>query len=511
MLKTGFYTTKPANNSALVVLIANKAGKAVIESNASDFDKKVKMALSSAIKASANFTGKARQSLILTGIAGAEVDHIVLLGVGNAKECSLTDIEAFGSVVVRTLKMHKISQASILLDSFDGHSNQSFAAHMAYGAVLEDYSFDQYKTKSKSKGKDKVEIKKLDFILSEVAEAKKLFTPLQKIAEGVFLTRDLVTEPANVLYPESFAARAKKELTPMGVKVQILTDKHMEKLGMGSLLSVGQGSARPSRMVIMQYDGLPKTASAKQKQPIAFVGKGVTFDTGGISLKPAAGMDKMKWDMGGAGTVTGLIKALAGRKAKVNVIGVIALAENMPSSTATRPGDVVTSMSGQTIEVLNTDAEGRLVLADALWHTQEKFKPKVVIDLATLTGAIIVALGHEYAGIFSNDEELPKQIAEAGEAVDEKAWHMPMCKAWDKAIDSPIADIQNIGGASTGAGSATAAAFLQRFIKKGTAWAHIDIAGMAWADKDRPTVPKGGTGYGVRLLDTLVKTHYEGK
>ena len=376
---------------------------------------------------------------------------------------------------------------------------------MAYGAVLENYSFNKYKSdKDKSK-----QPKNLSFVLAEATKAKKQFQELEKIVEGVFFTRDLVTEPANIIYPESFAARVKKELTPLGVKVQILTEKQMEKLGMGALLSVGQGSAKPPRLVVMQYNGAPKSASAEAKKPIAFVGKGVTFDTGGISLKPSAGMDKMKWDMGGAGAVVGAMKALAGRGAKVNVVGVVGLAENMPSSKASRPGDVVQSMSGKTIEILNTDAEGRLLLSDALWYTQEKFNPKLVIDLATLTGAIIVALGHEYAGVFTNSNDIAEQLSEAGEEVGEKTWHMPMCKSWDKAIDSPIADIQNIAGSTVGAGSATAAAFLQRFIKDDVKWAHIDIAGMAWADKAIPTVPKGGSGYGVRLLDNFVRKYFE--
>jgi len=288
----------------------------------------------------------------------------------------------------------------------------------------------------------------------------------------------------------------------------------MRKLGMGALLGVGQGSARESQLLLMRWNGAGGRGKGKGKgkgkaaRPVAFVGKGVTFDTGGISIKPAANMEDMKWDMGGAGVVIGLMRALAGRKAKVDAVGVCGLVENMPSGTAQRPGDIVTSMSGQTIEVINTDAEGRLVLADALWYTQEKYNPRAIIDLATLTGAIIIALGHEYAGLFANDDKLAENLTAAGTAVGEGVWRLPMGEAYDKAIDSDAADVKNVGNRA--GGSITAAQFLLRFIKKGTPWAHLDIAGVAWASKAKPTVPKGGTGFGVRLLDRLVADHFEG-
>ena len=309
-----------------------------------------------------------------------------------------------------------------------------------------------------------------------------------------------MSEPPNVLYPESLANRC-KELSKLGVKVQILGEAQMKRLGMGALLGVGQGSIRESKMVIMQWDG-----GAAKDQPVAFVGKGVTFDTGGISLKPGAGMEDMKWDMGGSGVVIGLMKALAGRKAKANVVGVVGLVENMPDGNAQRPGDIVTTMSGQTIEILNTDAEGRLVLADALHYTIDRFAPKFVVNLATLTGAIIISLGSEYAGMFSNNDQLCDRLSSAGEQVSEKVWRMPMGDAYDKMINSQVADMQNIGGRS--GGSITAAQLLQRFVGK-TAWAHLDIAGVTWSKKDAPTVPKGGTAFGVRLLDRLVSNHYE--
>jgi leucyl aminopeptidase len=292
-----------------------------------------------------------------------------------------------------------------------------------------------------------------------------------------------------------------RQLSKLGVKVEVLGEKQMEKLGMGALLGVGQGSRCESQIVVMQWNG-----GRKSQKPVAFIGKGVTFDTGGISLKPAAGMGDMKWDMGGAGTVSGLMKALAGRKAKVNAVGLIGLVENMPDGNAQRPGDIVTSMSGKTIEVLNTDAEGRLVLADVLWYCQDRFKPTAMIDLATLTGAIIVGLGHEYAGMFSNDDALSKQLSAAGEAVDEKVWRLPLHEAYDKLLKSDAADMKNIGGRD--AGSITAAQFLQRFVND-VPWVHLDIAGMAWSNKVADVVPKGGTGYGVRLLDRLVQDMYE--
>jgi leucyl aminopeptidase len=305
-----------------------------------------------------------------------------------------------------------------------------------------------------------------------------------------------------VIYPDSYAKECKKHLEKLGVKVEVLGEAQMKKLGMGSLLGVGQGSRKESKLVVMHWMGGKKT-----DKPVAFVGKGVTFDTGGISIKPSANMGDMKYDMGGSGTVVGLMKALAGRKAKANVIGVIGLVENMPDGDAIRPGDVLTSMSGQTIEVLNTDAEGRLVLADALWYTQDRFKPKFMIDLATLTGAIVVTLGDTRAGLFSNNDDLCEQLNKAAEATNENLWRLPMGEEYDKQINSEIADMQNIG-TERQAGSITAAQFLQRFVND-VPWAHLDIAGVAWDGKGKTTGPKGATAYGVRLLDNLVAENYE--
>jgi leucyl aminopeptidase len=375
------------------------------------------------------------------------------------------------------------------------------AASVAMGAALKSYRFDRYRTTEKEDDKPKVE--RIAIAVADAARAKAAFAPMQAVADGVFLTRDLVSEPPNVLTPVECAERC-RALTKLGVEVEILGPKEMRKLGFGALLGVAQGSAQEPRMVVMKWMG---AARGKKGKPIAFIGKGVTFDTGGISIKPAGGMEDMKWDMAGAGTVIGLMAALAGRRAKADVVGLVGLVENMPSGTAQRPGDVVTSASGQTIEVINTDAEGRLVLADVIHHCIEKFDPRFMVDLATLTGAIIIALGHEHAGLFSNDDTLAARIEAAGRATGETAWRMPLGEAYDKQIKSDIADMKNVGGRP--GGSITAAQFIQRFVQ-GRPWAHLDIAGTAWSSKDTATAPKGATAYGVRLLDRLVAEHYEG-
>jgi leucyl aminopeptidase len=334
--------------------------------------------------------------------------------------------------------------------------------------------------------------------------AERGYGALEKTVDAIYFTRDLVSEPGNVIYPETLAAQA-KTLEQLGVDVEILDEAAMRKLGMGALLGVAQGSARPPRLVVLQWRGAGE--GERETAPLAFIGKGVTFDTGGISIKPAAGMGEMKWDMAGSAVVIGLMRLLAARHAHINAVGVVGLVENMPSGTAQRPGDIVTSMSGQTIEVLNTDAEGRLVLADALWYCQDRFKPRLMIDLATLTGAIVVALGHHHAGLFANDEELATRLIEAGKAVGEEVWRLPLAEVYDRDIDSDAADVKNIASGRA-AGSIVAAQFLQRFVDK-VPWAHLDIAGMAWSSKDAPTVPKGATAFGVRLLDRFVADYYE--
>ncbi len=449
-------------------------------------------ALAKAIKGS-TFKGKAGQSLQLLAPANTDLSRIIVFGIGKEAEFDVIAAQKLGgNVTVRALSTGE-KDVTVLFDM------EGMACDFATGAMLRDYRFDKYRTTETKE--DKPVLKSIAIAARDHKEAKKEFDSAKKVVEGVFFTRDLVSEPANVLYPESFMKEV-SALEKLGIEIDVLDEKEMKKLGMGALLGVAQGSAHKPYMVVMRWNG-----GKKKDAPVAFVGKGVTFDTGGISIKPAAGMEDMKFDMGGAGVVSGLMKALAGRKAKANVVGIIGLVENMPSSTAQRPGDVVTSMSGQTIEVINTDAEGRLVLCDALTYVQEKYDPKLIVDLATLTGAIIIALGHENAGLFSNNDELSTQITNAGLAVNETVWRLPLSKAYDSQIKSDIADMKNVGGRP--AGSITAAQFLQRFITKDRPWAHLDIAAMAWATKDSEVTPKGGTGYGVRLLDRFVADNYE--
>ena len=447
------------------------------------------------------FKGRPDEQLGILAPPGIDASRILLIGLGKADSLDALTLQAVGGRVATALNAAGEQGATVAVDEIAGArlGTGEMAAHMALGARLRSYRFDKYRTREKPE--QKPTLKRLTFALDDPASAKKASDPLERIAEGVVLTRDLVSEPANVIYPESLADRAKK-LADLGVEVEVLGEKQMKKLGMGALLGVGQGSAHESQLVIMQWRG----ASDAKQRPIAFVGKGVTFDTGGISIKPAQGMEEMKWDMAGAGTVIGLMHALAARKAKVNALGIAGLVENMPSGTAQRPGDIVTSLSGQTIEVINTDAEGRLVLADALWYCQEQFKPQAIVDLATLTGAVIIALGHVHGGLFSNNDTLAERLVAAGKATGEPLWRLPLAEAYDKQINSDAADMKNVGGRT--AGSITAAQFLQRFVKD-TPWAHLDIAGMAWSDKDAPTVPKGATAFGVRLLERLVAEHYE--
>ncbi len=445
---------------------------------------------------SGRFTGASASHLNVLAPAGVDADAVLLVGAGEAEKFNDLAVEAYAASAYAAVKMS--GQETLSIDAT--HLTADQAARAAFAVRLASYRFDKYRTTLKDEKKPS--IKTVRIITENPVAAEAAFGPLSAVADAVFFSRDLVSEPANILYPAEFARRV-KELEALGAKVEILGEAEMEKLGMGSLLGVGQGSVRESQLAVIQWNG-----GKEGEQPIAFVGKGVCFDTGGISIKPAEGMEEMKWDMGGAAAVAGLMHALAGRKAKVNAVGVLGLVENMPDGNAQRPGDVVTSMSGQTIEVLNTDAEGRLVLADALWYTQDRFKPKFMIDLATLTGAIIISLGLEYAGVFTNSDELAEGIAAAGPKVGEKTWRMPIPAEYDRHIDSPIADMKNMGNGRAG-GSITAALFLQRFTN-GTPWAHIDIASTAWAKgSTNPTVPDGAVGYGVRLLDQLVADKYE--
>ncbi|HEX9769471.1 MAG TPA: leucyl aminopeptidase [Kiloniellales bacterium] len=498
-MKITFSALRLPKVGALAVLVAAD-GKLL--SSGKELDKTTGGALSRAMKAN-DFKGKKDELLDLLAPSGLDNSRLLLVGVGEPKKLKSRDLQAIGGAIVGHMDSVGETQAAVAVDTVgrDKKAAAASAGHLAYGARLQSYRFDQYKTKKKPDLKKPLE--KLTILAEDAAAARRVFAPLDKVAAGVHFTRDLVSEPANVIFPKSLVQRA-RQLQKLGVKVRALGVAEMKKLGMGALLGVGQGSANESQLLILEWDG---TTGGRGGRPIAFVGKGVTFDTGGISIKPAAGMEEMKWDMGGAGVVIGLFHALAGRKARVHAVGVCGLVENMPSGTAQRPGDIVTSMSGQTIEVLNTDAEGRLVLADALWYVQDKYRPKAIVDLATLTGAIIVALGHEHAGLFSNNDELAERLTAAGKKVGEPVWRLPLGEAYDKIIDSDAADMKNVGNRS--AGSITAAQFLQRFIKDDTPWAHLDIAGVTWSTKAKPTVPKGGTGFGVRLLNRLVQDHYE--
>jgi leucyl aminopeptidase len=441
--------------------------------------------------AAAKFTGEAGAIVDLHGRVDGVVRRILLVGTGADLAA-----EKAGSALVAKLLTSGETSLAIDLTGIDSAQRADIAARFAQAALLRSWRFDRYRTRLPEKQKPTLET--IEIVVGDALQAAEAaWAPLKAVAEGVAFSRTLVSEPANILYPESFVERC-RELADLGIEIEVLDEAAMRKLGMGALLGVAQGSVREPRLLCLKWDG-----TGGKADPVAFVGKGVTFDTGGISLKPGPGMEDMKWDMGGAGAVAGAMKALALRKAKAHVIGVCGLVENMPDGKAQRPGDVVTTGSGQTVEVLNTDAEGRLVLCDAVWWVQEKYKAKTIVDLATLTGAMIVSLGHEHGGLFANDDELADQLLAAGKAVDEKLWRMPMGKAYDKMIDSPIADMKNIGPRE--AGSITAAQFIARFVQDGVKWAHLDIAGMVWASKPGTLWEKGATGYGVRLLDQYVK------
>jgi leucyl aminopeptidase len=491
----------PSSGQSAGVLIVGAAEGEALAGHAAEANKAASDALKRALGVS-RFSGKSGQVLEVLAPTGIKASRLVLLGLGKAGKFDGPAAERAAAEVVGRLYTSGEKELVFALDAPKGSKLKpaALAAHLAMGARLRSYSFNQYRTRKLDDFTPS--LTRISIITDEVAGAKRAFAPLEAVAGGVHLARDLVNEPPNILSPVEFARRA-KGLVTLGLKVEVLGEAEMRKLGMGALLGVGQGSERESQLVILQWTG----AGAKKDLPVAFVGKGVCFDSGGLSLKSGAGMMGMKGDMGGAAAVMGAMRALAVRKARVNAVGVIGLVENMPSGNAQRPDDVVKSMSGQTIEVLNTDAEGRLVLADALWYAQTRFKPKFVIDLATLTGAIMVALGHEHAGLFSNDDKLAERIAEAGRAEGEPVWRLPLGDAYDKAIKSKIADMKNIGGPH--AGSITAAQFLQRFIEK-TPWAHLDIAGVAWQDGEyKALAPSWGTGWGVRVLNRLVADHYE--
>lgn len=440
------------------------------------------------------FDGKVGQQAIVVMPKTAEARRVVLVGGGKVKDRKAATYERIGAELVKSQAMSGFKSMSLTVEGAED------AASAAAGAKLAAYRFDTYFTKLKAD--QKPSLKTLTLITPDDKAAKDAFKAPDAETDGTCLARDLMNEPPNILHPESFAQRV-RELEKEGLEIEILGEKEMTKLGMHSLLGVGQGSVRESQLAIMKWNGGGK------EDPVCLVGKGVCFDTGGISLKPGPQMEEMKGDMGGAAAVTGTMLALARRKAKANVVGLIGLVENMPDGNAQRPGDIVTSASGQTIEIQNTDAEGRLVLADVLWYAQKHFKPRAMVDLATLTGAIVISLGHENAGLFSNNDDLASALTKAGEETGETVWRLPLGDAYDGLLKSKFADMRNIGGRA--AGSITAAQFLQRFVNKDVAWAHLDIAGVAWKEGNKPaTDPSWPSGFGPRLLSRWIAENYEG-
>ena len=444
------------------------------------------------------FTGKSGSTLDIIAPADLNAPRLVVIGIGKERDLKDRDLVRLGGVAIGAVPS-AAAQATIVTEFAAGALKGDQIAGLVLGARLRAYSFDRYKTKRKE-GEERPTKVEVNFACANPVAAEKAWASTVGLADGVVLARDLVNEPANVLYPGEFARRA-SDLRKLGVLVEVLDVAAMKKLGMGALIAVGQGSAHELKVVVMRWNG-----GKRGTDPVAFIGKGVCFDSGGISIKPAQGMEDMKGDMAGAACVVGLMRALASRKAKVNVVGAIGLVENMPDGKAQRPGDIVTTMSGQTVEVINTDAEGRLVLADVLHYVNKRFKPRFMINLATLTGAIIVALGQEYAGMFSNDDKLAERLTKAGEATAERVWRMPLGPEYDKMIDSKFADMKNTGGRY--GGSITAAQFLQRFVNK-TPWAHLDIAGTALGSPQTDINKSWSSGWGVRLLNRLVEDYYE--
>ena len=489
----------PSNGTLILFCLADgQLGK-----TANDLDQRTDGSIKRAIAIAGD---KFKRGLIdLVCPAGVDYDRVVVFAIDDPAACSQHDIEILGGRVAVKLNALGITSAHMVVEALDGLAlgDIDIALALAIGARLRSYRFDKYRTSSDDEGEDRQDgLQNVTLHLAPSKEAGARWAPMAAIAAGVEHGRDLVTEPANVLHPAAFAEECRKIGAEVGLDVEVLNRAELKKLGMHALLGVAQGSTQEPFVAVMQWKG-----GAEGEPPVALVGKGVCFDTGGISLKPSGGMEEMKWDMGGAAAVFGAMKAIAGRKARANVVGVLGLVENMPSGTAQRPGDVVTAMSGTTIEVINTDAEGRLVLADALHYTKERFQPKAMIDVATLTGAVIVALGHEQAGLFASDDTLSDQLRAAGDAVGEQVWRLPMDDNYAKHIKSDIADIKNTGRARE-AGATAGAVFLQRFVGD-VPWAHLDIAGVAWSKRDLTLAGKGATGFGVRLLDRFVADHCE--
>ena len=499
-MKIAFATAALPDTGTAVVLAA---ADGALGAAATDLDQRT----GGAVRRALELAGKLKRgrAIELLCPAGVDLGRLVVLGVGKPGEAKRLDLESLGGSLAVKLKGLGVAEASVAVDAIDGlpFGPAQLAVSLAEGAMLRSYRFDKYRTSKEEDEDSQDEVQALTFHLAEAGAAEAAWSAAAAVVEGVKEARDLVSEPANVLSPEQFAEACRTLGERLGMEVDVLGPAAMRELGMNALLAVGQGSHRESRVAVLRWNG-----GTPDQPPVALIGKGVCFDSGGLSLKPAGGMEEMKWDMGGAGAVYGAMAALAGRKAKLNVVGVLGLSENMPSGHAQRPGDVITAMSGLTIEVVNTDAEGRLLLADVLHYAKERFKPRLMIDLATLTGAIVVALGHEQAGMFSSDDALAEQLAAAGAAVGEKLWRMPLGEEYAKHIRSDIADIKNVGRARE-AGASAGAVFLERFVGD-VPWAHLDIAGVAWTKRDLPLAAKGATGFGVRLLDRLIADHFEG-
>ena len=489
-----FEAVQAPAGGTLVLPVPEAAAGAARTGAFAQIDASSQGALTRAVAAAA-FTGKADSELDLPGIAG--FDRVLLVGTGSGAP-DARRIEDVGGRIGRFAARSQAPQVDVLWE----RTEPGAAAQLAFGAALGEYRFDKYRSatgNAPAAGTGTLVVRSR----AGAGAAADWDNDWKAVAEGVKFARDLVTEPANALYPEEFVARTRAAFAGKpNVSIEVLDVPAMERLGMGSLLAVGQGSARPPRLLVVRYSG-----GASGEAPVAFVGKGITFDTGGISIKGSENMWRMKYDMTGAASATGAVLALAGRNAKVNAVAVAALAENMPSGTAVRPGDVIRTAAGKTYEIMSTDAEGRMVLVDALWYVQRQDNPRVIVDIATLTGAIVTALGNDYAGLFTRDDTLAAQLTAAGEAAGEPVWRMPLHPGYGKLLESPIADLRNGGGRP---GSGTAAHFIGEWVDEGRAWAHLDIAGMAWRDgNELSTTPAGASAYGVRLFDRFVRAHYE--
>lgn len=522
-MKIQFTKSAPAHARTLVFLIGPDGS---LSARAAALDAKSGRFVRRILETHEKFSGKHGQTLVRTLPESAGAVHIVFAGTGPADKLTGCSAEILGGKILAALEGAGLREACVQVEGACGpFSAAQMAVRLAAGARLQDYRFDKYKTKpvakassSKSSGascpkpEPDIRVESLTFVLPEAAQAEALWRLADVAVDGTLYVRDLVNEPPNRLYPEAFAQKVQRDLEPLGVRVTVYDEKKLKSMGHRAHLAVGLGSDHPPRLVVLEWRGTGKTAgrkSSKGARPVAFVGKGLTFDAGGLNLKPTGGIEDMKLDMAGAATVAALFMVLARRKSPVHAIGILGLAENMISGHSYRPSDIIETLSGKTVEIGNTDAEGRVVLSDCLTYVQQQFAPHTVIDLATLTGAMMVALGNEYCGTFVNDDGLWGALEGAGRESGEKIWRMPLDEAWKKEDEGTISDLVNIGAGRPNAGACTAAAFLEHFIEDGTLWAHMDIAGVAWVKAARPNQSKGGTGYGVRLLDRLVAQHFE--